>query len=54
MIANYVSAIKANFVLYYFNHTILDDPKIKHFLKPMKTTDCLSTQCIPGQDMVEG
>ena len=37
MIANYVSAIKANFVLYDLPYTVLEHPKIKYFLKAIKT-----------------
>ena len=36
MVANYVSAIKANFVLYSLNSGIMNDPQIKYFIKAMK------------------
>ena len=36
MVANYVSAIKANFVLYDLPFCVLDHPQIKYFLKALK------------------
>ena len=35
---NYVSAIKANFVLYDLSCTVLEHPKIKYFIKALKIT----------------
>ena len=37
MVANYVSAIKANFVLYDLPFCVLDHPQIKYFLKALKS-----------------
>ena len=36
MIANYLSAIKANFVLYNMPYSLLDHPRIKYFQKSMR------------------
>ena len=36
MVANYVSAIKANFVLFDLPFSVLDHPQIKYFLKALK------------------
>ena len=36
MIANYVSAIKASFVLYNMSYFLLDHPRIKYFQKSMR------------------
>ena len=36
MVANNVSAIRANFVIYSLDHSFLDHPKIRYFLKSMK------------------
>ena len=36
MVANNISAIKANFVMYSLDHAFLDHPKIRYFLKSMK------------------
>ena len=36
MIANYLSAIKANFVLYNMSYSLLDHPRIKYFQKSMR------------------
>ena len=35
MIANYLSAIKASFVLYNMSYSLLDHPRIKYFQKSM-------------------
>ena len=37
MIANYVSALKANFVLYDLFFEVLDHPKMKYFVKALKS-----------------
>ena len=42
VIANYVSAIKANFVLYDLPHTVLEHLKIKYFLKAIKNNRPMS------------
>ena len=42
MIENYVSAIKANFVLYDLPSTVLEHPKIKYFIKALKITRPMS------------
>ena len=42
MIANYVSAIKADFVLYDLPYTVLEHPKNKYFLKVIKTNRPMS------------
>ena len=36
MIANYLSAVKANFVLYNMSYSLLDHPRIKYFQKSMR------------------
>ena len=36
MMANYVSALKANFVLYDLPFEVLDHPKVKYFVKALK------------------
>ena len=36
MISNYLSAIKANFVLYNMSYSLLDHPRIKYFQKAMR------------------
>ena len=36
MIANYLSAIKASFVLYNMSYSLLDHPRIKYFQKSMR------------------
>ena len=36
MLANYVSAIKANFILYDLPFQVLDHPKVKYFIKAVK------------------
>ena len=36
MVTNYVSAIKANFVLYDLPFHVLDHPKVKNFFKALK------------------
>ena len=36
MLANYVAAIKANFIIYNLDKTCLSDPKIKYFLKSVR------------------
>ena len=36
MIANYLSAIKASFVLYNMSHSLLDHPRTKYFPKAMR------------------
>ena len=36
MIANYLSAIKANFVLYNMSYSLLEHPRIKYFQKAMR------------------
>ena len=33
MLANYLSAVRAMFVMFSLNYQILDDPKIKYFIK---------------------
>ena len=42
MIANYVSALKANFVLYDLPFHVLDHPKVKYFVKTLKINRPLS------------
>ena len=42
MVANNVSAIKANLVLYGLDHTFMDHPRIKYFIKSMKMSRPLS------------
>ena len=42
MVANNVSAIKANLVLYGLDHTFIDRPRIKYFIKSMKMSEPLS------------
>ena len=42
MIENYVSAIKANFVLYDLPYTVLEHPKIRYFIKALKITRPMS------------
>ena len=36
MLANYVPAIKAMFILFHLDHRVLEDPKIKYFIKSVK------------------
>ena len=38
MLANYVSAIKACFILYDLPFQVLDHPKVKYFIKAVKIT----------------
>ena len=42
MIGNYVSAIKAKFVLYDLPYTVPEPPKIKYFLKAIRTNRLMS------------
>ena len=42
MIENYVSAIKANFILYDLPYTVVQHPKIKYFIKALKITRPMS------------
>ena len=42
MIANYVSALKANFVLYDLPFDLLDHPKVKYFVKALRINRPLS------------
>ena len=39
MLENYMSAIKANFILYDLPFVVFDHPKIKYFLKSIELTD---------------
>ena len=41
VIANYVSAIRANFILFDLPFSILDHPKIKYFVKSVAFLECL-------------
>ena len=43
MLANNVSAVKANFVMWSLNYQLLDDPRIKYFLKSIKINRPLCT-----------
>ena len=36
MLANYLSAVRAMFVMFNLNYQILDDPKIKYFIKSVR------------------
>ena len=36
MLGNYVSAIKAMFILFHLDHLVLEDPKIKYFIKSVR------------------
>ena len=45
MIANYVSAIKPQLVVYCLNYSIIDDPKIKYFLKSIRINWPLALPC---------
>ena len=38
MIANHVFALKAIFTFYGLKHNLLDDPKVKHFIRSMRLT----------------
>ena len=42
MVANNISAIKANFVMYSLDHSFLDHPRVRYFLKSMKMSRPLS------------
>ena len=39
MLSNYVSAIKAMFILFHLYHLVLEDPKIKYFVKSVRIMD---------------
>ena len=43
MVANHVSALKAMFTLYGLKHTLLDDQKVKYFVRSMRLTRPLHT-----------
>ena len=42
MLANYVSAIKAMFILFHLDHLVLEDPKIKYVIKSVQINRPLS------------
>ena len=42
MLANYLSAVRAMFVMFNLNYRILDDPKIKYFIKAVRINRPLS------------
>ena len=42
MIANYLSAIKANFVIYNMSYSLLDHPRIRYFQKSMRINRSLA------------
>ena len=44
MLANYVAAIKTKFVMYSLNYHVLEDPKIRYFIKAVKINRPL---CVP-------
>ena len=50
MVANYVSAIKAKFMVFGLQHWVLDDPRIKYFLKSLKVNRPLS---IPRRNIMD-
>ena len=45
MLANYVSTIKAMFILFHLDHHVLEDPKIKYFIKSVRINKPLSFIC---------
>ena len=36
MLANYSSAIKATFIMFHLDHNVLEDPKIRYFIKSVR------------------
>ena len=51
IVANYISAIKASLVMYGLDHTFMDHPKIRYFLKSTKMTRPLSVTDRPIMTM---
>ena len=50
MVANYVAAIKAKFMVFGLQYWVLDDPRVRYFLKSLKVNRPL---CIPRRNIMD-
>ena len=50
MVANYVAAIKAKFMVFGLQYWVLDDPRVKYFLRSLKVNRPL---CVPRRNIMD-